>query len=462
MLSRPIFWQSLRSHYVLWVICTVVLTAMLSLIVAFHDPSRLSTFMEAIEDTPVAAEAGEQFDLFGSLLGILTQTIYGFSGLMIAMVYVVVTANGLVASEVDRGSMAYTLSTPIKRTTVVFTKAMYLVVSTAAMFVIIGGAGAATIQLQHQGLWGTQYTEDVKAAAAVLDRDRAEVAGNLSLIAADQEAFAAGAEARGVPADVYSAYLTRAMQRNAYTAAAEILGVSRADVERNPSLILNDPRALDAAAAAMGMQPETFRPQLEQIIARLEESRAQQATIESAFADGLAAAAEHLGVRTAVLATDLSLLRADPEAMAVASGASGLDRVMLDFVVVQAMAINQITADVRVDMEATTYLMMNLGFLLLMFAVGGISFLASCIFNLSKFSLALGAGLPFAFLILYLLSTVNDTLRPLRYFSLMTLFDTELLMRGGTYAPQFAALAVLGLALYASAIITFKRKDLPL
>ncbi len=462
MFSRPVFWQSVRSHYVLWVICTVVLTAMLSLISAFHDPSALSSFMEAFEDTPMAAEAGDQFDLFGSLLGILTQTIYGFAGMMIAMVYVVVTANGLVASEVDRGSMAYTLSTPIKRTTVIFTKAIYLVVSIVLMFVIMGGVGAATIQVKHHGLWGTKYTDDVKAAAAVLDRDRAEVAGDLSLIVKDPEAFAAGAAARGVTTPVYSAYLVQAMQRDAYAAAAEVLGLPASDVQKDPSVVLKDEAALAAAAAVMKQAPDAYRAQLEETLAQAEASKAQQAAIEARLADGLAAAAEHLGLRTAELAADLTLLKTDTAAMTVASEASGLDVMTLDYVITQVMAGNEVSADVGVDFDPLAFVMMNLGFLLLMLAVSGISFLASCIFNLSKFSLALGAGLPFAFLILNLLSTVNETLEPLKYFSLMTLFDTERILRGEFYAPQFVTLAVLAAILYAFAIRVFRRKDLPL
>lgn len=410
MFSRAVFWQSIRSHYVLWVICTVVLTVMLSLIIAFHDPSRLSAFMEAIQDTPMAAEAGDQLDLFASLLGILTQTVYGFSGLMIAMVYVVVTANGLVASEVDRGSMAYTLSTPIKRTTVIFTKALYLIVSILVMCLIVGGAGALTTQLKHHALWGTEYTADVKAAAQVLELDNAEVAGNLSLIVNNPQAFAAGAAARGLNSDVYAAYLTQALQRDAYAAAPE----------------------------------------------------AQQAVVQEQLAKGVSAAAEHLGMTTAELGADLSLLRSDSAAMDVASQASGLDRAILDQVLIQAIAANEVSADIGVDFDGTAYLVMNVGFLLLMLAIGGISFLASCIFNLSKFSLALGAGLPFAFLILNLLSTVNDTLEPLRYFSLITLFDTENILQEGTYWPQFVALALVAAVLYALALRIFKRKDLPL
>ena len=462
MFSRPVFWQSVRSHYVLWVICTVVLTALLSLISAFHDPSVMSSFMEAFEDTPMAAEAGDQFELFGSLLGIITQTVFGFAGMMIAMVYVVVTANGLVASEVDRGSMAYTLSTPIKRSTVIFTKATYLIASIVLMFVIIGGVGAVTIQIKHHGLWGTTYTADVKAAAKILDRDRAEVAADLTLISEDPQAFSAGARARGLTPMVYSAYLVQAMQRDATAAAAEVLGMPAAELAKDPSPILDDPEAVAAAAGVLKQDPVAFRAQLEEMLAQMEASKAEQAILETQLTDGLTAAAKHLGLRTAELAADLSLLKDDSGAMAVASEASTMDVLTLDYVITQVMASNAVSADLAVDFDAVAFLMMILGFLLLMLAVSGISFLASCTFNLSKHSLALGAGLPFAFLILNLLSTVNDTLEPLKFFSLMTLFDTERIMRGLLYAPQFVALGVLTVILYVFAIRVFKRKDLPL
>lgn len=462
MFSRPIFRQSIRSNYVLWAICTVVLTAMLCLVAAFHDPSAMSSFMDAIKDTPMAAEAGGQLDMFSTLLGILTQTVYGFSGMMIAMVYVVVTANSLVASEVDRGSMAYTLSTPTKRTTVAFTKAMYLIISVVVMFAVMGGAGALTVQVKHHAIWGTIYTDDVKAAANVLQLDDKEVAGDLSLIVQNENAFAAGAAARGVDEAVYSAYLNQAMQRDAYAAAAKILGVTADEVKNGPSLIQSDRAALEAAAAIMGKDADSYSTYLDQAIVQSEASVSQETSMETALTDGLHAAAKYLGMETSALATDLNILKEDSEAMAVASKASGLDQPALTGVLDQAIASNEISADLGVDFDTFAFVMMNVGMLLLMFAVSGISFLASCISNLSKYSLALGAGLPFAFLVLNLMSTVNTTLEPLRFFSLMTLFDTKQIMTAGTYVPQLVILAVVGIVLYVFGIRVFKRKDLPL
>lgn len=458
MFSRPILWQSIKANYILWVICTVVLTAMLSLPAAFHDPSATASFLEAIKDTPLAEEAGEQLDLLGTVLGLMSQTVYGFSGLMVAMIFIVVTANSLVASEVDRGSMAYTLSTPTTRTKVVSTKALFLVGSVFLMYLVAATAGVVTVQLKHQAIWGSSYTADVTAASEVLGLDEEVVAGDLSLIAKDAQAFAAGAEARGVDLSVYSAYLTQAMMRDAFAAAAEILGVEPSEVEEVPSLIQNDRAALEAAAAKMSMDAGTLSVYIDELSVRLEELE----TMQEALSDGLIAAAQHLGMETGQLMRNMGLLKEDAEAMAAASEASGLDQATLTVLVDQSLAAMEVSSDLGVDFDPFVFLMMNLGCLLLMFAIGGISFLASCSFNLSKHSLGLGAGLPFAFLILYFLSQVNETLEPLRYFTLMTLFDTEQILGDGTYWAQFLVLAVVAAALYAFAIRIFKRRDLPL
>lgn len=462
MFSRPIFWQSIKANYILWVICTVVLTAMLSLPAAFHDPAETAAFMDAIKDTPMAEAAGDELDIFSTLLGLLSQTVYGFSGLMVAMVFVVVAGNNLVASEVDRGSMAYTLSTPTKRTTVVFTKAVFLISAIVLMFVIMALAGTLTIQFKHHAVWGSQHTADVRAAAKVLGVEEAAVAEDLSQIANSPEAFRAGAAARDLDPSVYSAYLTQAMLRDAYAAAAEVLGVKPDEVQETPSLAQTDAAALDAAAAHMGMDAPTLSAYIDMMTAQKEELAAQEEAMQQALTEGMKAAAEHLGMTTGKLMRSMGILKQDSEAMAVATKAAGLDEATFTLVLDQALGAMEVSADLGVDFDPLAFLMLNLGCLLLLFAISGISFLASCIFNLSKHSLGLGAGLPFAFLILYFLSEVNTTLEPLRYFSIVTLFNTQEIMKGGSYWAQFVILAVVGAMLYVFAIRFFKRKDLPL
>ena len=61
------------------------------------------------------AEALEELgnmDIYGLIIGSI---FYRIAGILLPMVYVIMVANGLLAGQVDSGSMAYVLSTPTKR-----------------------------------------------------------------------------------------------------------------------------------------------------------------------------------------------------------------------------------------------------------------------------------------------------------------------------------------------------------
>jgi ABC-2 type transport system permease protein len=87
---------------------------------------------------------------------------------LITAVYVIVTSNKLIASQVDRGTMAYVLSTPVKRTKVAATQAVFFIGSLFLMFAIcatahiiahctgigsISGNDVQTILLMNLGLF---------------------------------------------------------------------------------------------------------------------------------------------------------------------------------------------------------------------------------------------------------------------------------------------------------------------
>ena len=97
-----------------------------------------------------------------------------------------------------------------------------------------------------------------------------------------------------------------------------------------------------------------------------------------------------------------------------------------------------------------------------MFAIGGISFMFSCIFNLSRNSLALGAGIPFAFFILDMMSNMSSNFANLRFLTINTLYNPMDVVRGYEFASQFTAMAAVGVVLYAIGVAVFKKKDLPL
>ncbi|MFJ7933938.1 ABC transporter permease [Sporosarcina sp. NPDC096371] len=253
--------QTVRANYKLWIIFTVVLSVLNAVLIAVFEPSTLTNMADMVKDTPLASLLGDT-----SFLGMLAQTFYSIHGVILPLIFIIMTANSLVASQVDKGSMAYLLSTPIKRTTVVRTQALYLITAISTMFVIVTLAGIVAIHVS-QGELGT-YIAD--------------------------------------------------------------------------------------------------------------------------------------------------------------------------------------------------YIALNVGLFLLMFATSGISFMFSCIFNLSKHSLALGAGIPVVFFLFHLMAQVSDSLEGLKYLSVNTLFDTAAILSGESFWLQFTILGIVGIVIYIIGIRFFGKKDLPL
>lgn len=66
----------------------------------------------------------------------LNEMYYTIMGILPLLVYIVVVGNSLIANQVDRGSMAYVLSTPTKRSAVAITQAIYMIVVPLLMITI--------------------------------------------------------------------------------------------------------------------------------------------------------------------------------------------------------------------------------------------------------------------------------------------------------------------------------------
>ena len=90
-------------------------------------------------------------------------------------------------------------------------------------------------------------------------------------------------------------------------------------------------------------------------------------------------------------------------------------------------------------------------------------FFASCLFNESRLSVALGAGVPVLFFLIRMLANMGGRLEKLKYATVFTLFDPTGLFRGdGAAYAGAAVLLALGLGFYALGTAVFSRRDLPL
>ena len=118
-------------------------------------------------------------------------------------------------------------------------------------------------------------------------------------------------------------------------------------------------------------------------------------------------------------------------------------------------------------------ILLNLGAFLTMFAMSGISFMASCLFNRSKHSMSIGGGLNMFFLVASMLGLFGSKIMPsvvrlsslnfFNYVTIISLFDADSILAGTTtFIWKLAILAGIGIICYLIGSIRFQKKDLPL
>lgn len=103
--------------------------------------SFLSTLPQQVSD---ALEEIGQADLYPLIVGSIFCKL---AGLLLPIIYMIMASNNLISGQVDSGSMAYVLSTSTKRSTVVFTQAVYLIGSLLAMFGLTTATGCVCLAL---------------------------------------------------------------------------------------------------------------------------------------------------------------------------------------------------------------------------------------------------------------------------------------------------------------------------
>jgi ABC-2 type transport system permease protein len=114
------------------------------------------------------------------------------------------------------------------------------------------------------------------------------------------------------------------------------------------------------------------------------------------------------------------------------------------------------------ELDAAGFIRLNAGALFLYWALTGIGFFASCFFNDTKNSLALGAGLPVAFLVLQMIANTGEEVKFLKYFTIYTLFAPAKIIEGKGYLVPFLVLIGIAVVMYSAGLYFFHKRDLPL
>ncbi len=157
-LSKPLFIQTFKSLWLQWLIMAggaALIFIIINLAIGSKniftniDMNKVSVYvndedlnwltvlglLETMGFKLTRIQAMSQMDLNS----ILAELIYKIAGVLLPMIYVIIASNKLVVSQVNDGSMAYVLSTPTNRKTVVRTQYIFLLLSIVAMYLLITG-----------------------------------------------------------------------------------------------------------------------------------------------------------------------------------------------------------------------------------------------------------------------------------------------------------------------------------
>lgn len=495
MFSKPIFKQSIQANWKLWVIITLVASIILSVFIINYDAAGYASIATAAEGTAFSNILSSMTSLLGSL-----ENFYKLIAVILGIVYAVFTANNLVVNEVDSGSMAYTLSTPIKRSSVIFTKAIYLILSVILMYTLIALAGLGASHFQYHNVSGYPITDDIKAASEALNHEEGYLSKRLYLIQEDQQAMREAATARGMDTEAYAIYLEDVIHDRSYEEAAAIItderfeiyeddeAVEEDDIEitaeelaENPSMILTSNDALTAGASVQGISLNAYHQFVMDEIASLEnkedipepeggegsqettqpEVRVTENNAELLLQTIIDSSADALNVGSEQVKENLTLVK-EPNALAASTEATGLNEEQIITMANHAMVSSARSVDDALEFDTEAYFWLSLGLLLLILAMSSISFFASTLFNRTSIALAIGGGIPFAFFLLTMIQQLMDSADTLQYFTITTLFDTDAILANSDFGWGLVALGGIALVLYTASTIIFTKKDLPL
>ncbi len=151
-MSWTLFKSNIKTNRTLWIIMTIIYIFYFAIMVSMFDPEGAEAFEQMLEMMPEAMVRALGMEEIGTtLLTFLNGYMYGCLVLLFPMVISIVVNHGLIANHVDKGSMAYLLSTPNSRVKIAKTQAFFSLASITAFFIIAGIFGIIISQAIHPG-----------------------------------------------------------------------------------------------------------------------------------------------------------------------------------------------------------------------------------------------------------------------------------------------------------------------
>ena len=151
-MNKTLFFASLKANWKLLLSTLALFLIYQSTIISMYDPDSTAGMNALVASLPEGMVTAFGFDgLANNLSSFIGTYLYGFIFLIIPLVYIVPTANNLIAHHVDRGSMVYMLATPNTRPRIARTQGVFLYSSIALLLTGITLIGMVIAELLVPG-----------------------------------------------------------------------------------------------------------------------------------------------------------------------------------------------------------------------------------------------------------------------------------------------------------------------
>lgn len=144
--------REMKSGYKLLLIFMGVLTMYVSMIIAMFDPELGDSLSMFAESMPELFAAFGMADVGGStMIAFMANYLYGFLLIAFPIVFIILLSSRLMAKYIDRGSLAYLLASPHKRSSVAFTQIVNMIINLALLVLYVTLLGIGVSQLMFKG-----------------------------------------------------------------------------------------------------------------------------------------------------------------------------------------------------------------------------------------------------------------------------------------------------------------------
>jgi len=155
-MNRPLIKLDIKSNWFLFSVILAIMLMYMSVISMMYDPASMDAMKDLLASMPKQLLSAMGFDDLGSTLTEFMASYYfGFIILMFPMIYSIVLSGRLISKYVDRGSMSYLLSCPVKRSRIASTQALFMVISLGLLFGLVAIGGYAFCEASFPGLLET-------------------------------------------------------------------------------------------------------------------------------------------------------------------------------------------------------------------------------------------------------------------------------------------------------------------